>query len=149
MTPYMLQNTFPRIRSHLSRLTTSRGCSIFDGSKPRVCLTSYEVADLLPLVPRRILRVDSLGRGLMPSARRKSGEIASSSEPESQHVYAFTPFIVTRAGRPCRNRCILVMLAGMLRLTFEFEAQSFWELALICWAVLPMGRGLMPLPRDS
>src|SRR5271156_6731181 len=123
----MLQNTFPRMRSHLSRLTTSKGCSIFDGSKSRVCLTLYKVADLLPLVPRRILRVDSLGLGLMPSTHRKSGKMVSSSEPVSQHIYTFMPFIVMRASRLCRNRCIPAMLAGWLQFMFEFEAHSFWE----------------------
>jgi hypothetical protein len=54
--------------------------------KSNVGVTSYEAVDELPLVPRQILRVDSLAFGSMPVTQEKSGDIALSSEPESQQV---------------------------------------------------------------
>src|SRR6266849_1194485 len=147
--PYLLQKGLPKSKSQRSRLTTSKSCLNFVLPKVRFVKTSYDVKAPLPLVPRRILRASALAFGRMPIARMKSGDMASSSEPESQHVYASTPLILINAGSPCRWSGVFPTLSGLTDRTFELEAQLLVESTLTCRLVLPVGQYLMPLPRTS
>ena len=61
--------------------------------------TSYDVVDILPLVARRTFIGDSFATVFIPAARTKSGDMASSSEPLSQHTKASVPLILRMAVR--------------------------------------------------
>src|SRR5271163_5028801 len=75
--------------------------------------------------------------------------MASSSEPESQHVYASTPLILTRAVKPCLFIGVLPPSLDLAGRTFGLLAQCWLDAAFNCFLVLPCGRGCKPLPRNS
>ena len=70
---------------------------------PRSIFTStlYDVVDVLPLVASHTLMGFSFAMAFIPAARTKSGDMASSSEPLSQHTNASVPLILRTAVRQC------------------------------------------------
>jgi len=66
--------------------------------------TSYDVVDVLPLVARQTFIGDSFATVFIPAVRMKSGDMALSSEPLSQHMKASVPLILSTAVRQCRTQ---------------------------------------------
>src|SRR5271154_6325153 len=104
--------------------------------------------DMLPLVPSRIFIGFSLALGCRPVARTKSGEMASSSEPVSQHMKASTPSTLTIAVKHHPLR-ILLRVGSFGFFMFGLEAQTFCESALNCFVDGPWSGAFIPLPRSS
>src|SRR5271154_6578322 len=75
--------------------------------------------------------------------------MALSSEPKSQHVYMSTPFIWTKAAKPCRLGGVLSPAFVVAWRTFGLDTHCWPDAVFSCFLVLPCGRGCEPLPQAS
>ena len=86
--------------------------------------------------------------GFIPTARAKSGDMVSSSDPELKHMSAFMPLILRTAVGQRPIQILGCVPLDWLGFTFKFEAHVFWLLVFSCWAEGPWKVVFIPLPHD-